>query len=110
MNKTSESFSGHWLTIQPFLFNFLEDEVGELDEDQKSFVRVAESLGLQQITTILPVHKHLLFYEKSVLLRLFARLSELNHTRRSRGRGLKKLCALCGRNKTPPPRKLRNSV
>lgn len=51
MNKTSERFSGHWLTIQPFLFNFLEDEVGELDEDQKSFVRIAESLELQQIAT-----------------------------------------------------------
>ena len=35
--------------MQPSLFNFLEDEVGELDEEQKLFVRVAESLELRQI-------------------------------------------------------------
>ena len=35
--------------MQPSLFNFLEDEVGELDEEQKLLVRVAESLELRQI-------------------------------------------------------------
>ena len=44
-----ETFSNHWLTIQPSLFNFIEDEIGELDEEQKLFVRVAESLELRQI-------------------------------------------------------------
>ena len=48
-DSTGEHFSSHWLTIQPSLFNFLEDEVGELDEEQKLFVRVAESLELRQI-------------------------------------------------------------
>ena len=48
-NKGAESFAEHWLTIQPRLFDFLEDEVGELDEEQKLFVRVAESLDLRQI-------------------------------------------------------------
>lgn len=46
-----EHFANHWLTIQPSLFNFVEDEVGELDEEQKLFVRVAESLELEQIAT-----------------------------------------------------------
>jgi len=44
-----EHFANHWLTIQPSLFGFLEDEVGELDENQKLFVRVAESIGLERI-------------------------------------------------------------
>ena len=48
-NGMCETFSNHWLTIQPSLFNFLEDEVGEIDEEQKLFVRVAESLELRQI-------------------------------------------------------------
>lgn len=46
---TRETFSSHWLTIQPSLFNFIEDEVGELDEEQQLFVRVAESLELSRI-------------------------------------------------------------
>ena len=45
----NHSFAEHWLTIQPYLFDFLEDEVGELDEEQKLVVRVAESLELRQI-------------------------------------------------------------
>jgi len=45
----NHSFAEHWLTIQPRLFDFLEDEVGELDEEQKLFVRVAESLELRRI-------------------------------------------------------------
>ena len=48
-NNVCETFSCHWLTIQPSLFNFIEDEVGELDEEQRLFVRVAESLELRQI-------------------------------------------------------------
>ena len=48
-NVMCETFSSHWLTIQPSLFNFIEDEVGELDEEQRLFVRVAESLELRQI-------------------------------------------------------------
>ena len=48
-NDMRETFSSHWLTIQPSLFNFIEDEVGELDEEQRLFVRVAESLELRQI-------------------------------------------------------------
>ena len=31
-NGMCETFSNHWLTIQPSLFNFIEDEIGELDE------------------------------------------------------------------------------
>lgn len=46
-NNVCETFSSHWLTIQPSLFNFIEDEVGELDEEQRLFVRVAESLELR---------------------------------------------------------------
>ena len=37
-------FAGHWLTIQPSLFDFLEDEVGELDDNQRLFVRIAEGV------------------------------------------------------------------
>lgn len=44
-----EHFAWHWLTIQPSLFGFLEDEIGELDENQKLFVRVVESIGLERI-------------------------------------------------------------
>ena len=44
-----EHFAWHWMTIQPSLFGFLEDEIGELDENQKLFVRVVESLGLERI-------------------------------------------------------------
>ena len=40
-NGMCETFSNHWLTIQPSLFNFIEDEVGELDEEQKLFVSSA---------------------------------------------------------------------
>ena len=40
-NETCKTFSSHWLTIQPSLFSFIEDEVGELDEEQRLFVRVA---------------------------------------------------------------------
>lgn len=48
-NGICETFSSHWLTIRPSLFNFIEDEVGELDEEQRLFVRVAESLELRQV-------------------------------------------------------------
>lgn len=48
-NHAPERFADHWLTIQPYLFNFIEDEVGELDENQKLFVHVAESIGLERI-------------------------------------------------------------
>lgn len=48
-NRSAENFASHWLTIQPSLFNFIEDEVGELDENQRLFVRVAESVGLERI-------------------------------------------------------------
>ena len=48
-NRSVENFASHWLTIQPSLFNFIEDEVGELDENQRLFVRVAESVGLERI-------------------------------------------------------------
>ena len=48
-NRGAGSFADHWLTIQPCLFDFLEDEVGELDEEQRLFVRVAESLELERI-------------------------------------------------------------
>lgn len=44
-----EHFASHWLTIQPSLFNFIEDEVGELDENQRLFVRIAESVELVRI-------------------------------------------------------------
>lgn len=44
-----EHFASHWLTIQPSLFNFIEDEVGELDENQSLFVRLAESVELGRI-------------------------------------------------------------
>ena len=44
-----EHFASHWLTIQPSLFNFIEDEVGELDENQRLFVRLAESVELGRI-------------------------------------------------------------
>ena len=33
-------FVAQWMTIQPSLFSWLDDELGELDEEQKSFVRV----------------------------------------------------------------------
>ena len=33
-------FVAQWMTIQPSLFVCLDDELGELDEDQKTFVRV----------------------------------------------------------------------
>ena len=46
----SEHFASHWLTIQPLLFDFLEDEIGELDEKQMLFVRIAESINLELIT------------------------------------------------------------
>ena len=42
-------FASHWLTIQPSLFNFLEDEIGELDENQKLFVNAAEATNLERI-------------------------------------------------------------
>ena len=42
-------FASHWLTIQPSLFDFLEDEVGELDDNQRLFVRIAESVELGRI-------------------------------------------------------------
>lgn len=48
-NNIQRRFADHWLTIQPYLFNFIEDEVGELDENQKLFVRVAESLELERV-------------------------------------------------------------
>ena len=44
-----EHFASNWLTIQPSLFNFIEDEVGELDENQRLFVRLAESVELGRI-------------------------------------------------------------
>lgn len=44
-----EHFASHWLTIQPSLFSFIEDEVGELDENQRLFVRIAESVELGRI-------------------------------------------------------------
>ncbi|MBQ9430176.1 MAG: hypothetical protein IJU44_01370 [Kiritimatiellae bacterium] len=47
----ANSFTEHWLTIQPYLFDFLEDEVGELDENQRLFVRMAESVELGRIAT-----------------------------------------------------------
>ena len=43
-------FASHWLTIQPSLFDFLEDEVGELDDNQRLFVRIAESVELGRIS------------------------------------------------------------
>ena len=46
---TEEHFASHWLTIQPSLFDFLEDEVGELDDNQRLFVRIAESVELGRI-------------------------------------------------------------
>ena len=46
---TEEHFASHWLTIQPSLFDFLEDEVGELDENLRLFVRIAESVELGRI-------------------------------------------------------------
>ena len=33
-------FVSQWMTIQPSLFDYLDDEIGELDDDQKSFVRI----------------------------------------------------------------------
>ena len=47
--STEEHFASHWLTIQPSLFDFLEDEVGELDDNQRLFVRIAESVELGRI-------------------------------------------------------------
>ena len=50
MKQTNgEHFASHWLTIQPSLFDFLEDEVGELDDNQRLFVRIAESVELGRI-------------------------------------------------------------
>ena len=43
-------FASHWLTIQPSLFSFIEDEIGELDENQRLFVRPAESAALGRIS------------------------------------------------------------
>ena len=48
-NSKKEHFASHWTTIQPSLFDFIEDEIGELDENQKLFIHVAESLGLERI-------------------------------------------------------------
>jgi len=42
-------FASRCLTIQPSLFDFLEDEVGELDDNQRLFVRIAESVELGRI-------------------------------------------------------------
>lgn len=33
-------FVSQWMTVQPSLFGFLDDELGELDDEQKTFVRV----------------------------------------------------------------------
>ncbi len=44
-----EHFARHWLTIQPSLFSFIEDEIGELDENQRLFIRLAESVELGRI-------------------------------------------------------------
>ena len=41
--STEEHFASHWLTIQPSLFDFLEDEVGELDDNQRLFVRISDN-------------------------------------------------------------------
>ena len=30
-HDTRETFSSHWLTMQPSLFSFIEDEAGERD-------------------------------------------------------------------------------
>ena len=49
-NCVHDHFASHWLTIQPSLFDFLEDEIGELDENQKLFIRIAESIDLKHIT------------------------------------------------------------
>ena len=50
MKKTIEGhFASHWLTIQPSLFSLIENEVGELDENQWLFVRIAESVELGRI-------------------------------------------------------------
>ena len=53
-----ETFSSYWPTIQPSLFNFTEDEMVELAEWQKLFVRVAESLDLRQIAARYLLMKH----------------------------------------------------
>ncbi len=36
----------HRLTVQPILFDFLKEKVGRLDEKQRLFVRVAETLDI----------------------------------------------------------------
>ncbi|MBP5511306.1 MAG: hypothetical protein J6Z49_10345 [Kiritimatiellae bacterium] len=52
MKRTAEGhFANHWLTIQPRLFGFLEAEVGKRDDNQRLFVRVAESVELGRIAT-----------------------------------------------------------
>ena len=43
------SVSEHWATVQPTLFPSLEDELGELGEDERLFVKVAEELDLDAI-------------------------------------------------------------
>ena len=40
MKNDLVAFVSQWMTIQPSLFCCLDDELGELDEDQKTFVRV----------------------------------------------------------------------
>ena len=50
-NCVREHFASHWLTIQPSLFDFLEDEVGELDENQRLFVHIVESIDLKHIAS-----------------------------------------------------------
>ena len=42
---TEEHFASHWLTIQPSLFGFLEDEVGELDDNHR-LATMIEALGI----------------------------------------------------------------
>ena len=50
MKRTAdEHFVSHWLTIQPRLSDFLEDEVGELGDNQRHFIRIAESVELGRI-------------------------------------------------------------
>lgn len=44
MESTIVSFGRHWNSIQKFLLPYLEDELGELDDKQKSFVKICELL------------------------------------------------------------------
>ena len=46
---TEEHFANNWLTIQPSLFDFFEDEVGEHNDNQRLFVRIVESVELGRI-------------------------------------------------------------